>query len=487
MKMKHGDFSGSENNCQNMSNGLEPLKTSINEVRLNIKELVQKLEKNVSGLNASGISLDNIAKTSANIANEVATTAEQLAAGATNQVHNINSCSQNVDEITEASQQISSQINDINNIANDFSKIANSGKLDIENALSKVNEIKDSSELVSDQIVKLGTLGKEIGDIVDLINSIANQTNLLALNASIEAARAGEHGKGFAVVADEVKQLAEKSADAANQIKDMVKNIQLGAEKAVVLTDDSLNKVEAGVKAFALINSNFEKIYSNSQIIYNETNLICDAILTLSEKNTEVNTSMTNVAGITEVNAAAAQEISASTQEHSITTQQLELTTKEVLKMARNLTVSSFVFKTDDKPEIMFWNKDFFSNNLDIDYEHYKIVNYINTLYQMHLEKRPAKDLVKVSNELAEFTVNHFANEERIMEKYKYPDFNTHKKIHNDMYAKLKMFAEALNSGKANTNEEFLEFLTQWLTKHILKEDIRMASYLRSKGVIELT
>jgi len=103
--------------------------------------------------------------------------------------------------------------------------------------------VTDSSVLISE----LNARGEEIGNVIGVINDIAEQTNLLALNAAIEAARAGEQGRGFAVVADEVRTLAGRTSEATQEISQAVEKIQHDTSKSVQSMDSVKTQVDGGV------------------------------------------------------------------------------------------------------------------------------------------------------------------------------------------------------------------------------------------------
>jgi twitching motility protein PilJ len=109
-----------------------------------------------------------------------------------------------------------------------------------------MNTIRETIQETSKRIKRLGESSQEIGNIVELINDIAEQTNILALNASIQASMAGEAGRGFAVVADEVQRLAERAATATKQIEGLVRTIQTDTNEAVVSMERSTTDVVGG-------------------------------------------------------------------------------------------------------------------------------------------------------------------------------------------------------------------------------------------------
>ncbi len=150
---------------------------------------------------------------------------------------------------------------------------------------------------VVDTMEAINTSSRKIFDIIGVIDGIAFQTNILALNAAVEAARAGEQGRGFAVVASEVRSLAQRSAEAAKEIKTLISN--------------SVEKVDVGTAQVAQAGATMEEIVTGIQRVANIVGEIASASREQSAGIAQINQSVTHLDGVTQQNAALVEETSA--------------------------------------------------------------------------------------------------------------------------------------------------------------------------------
>ena len=174
-----------------------------------------------------------------------------------------------VGALSDASQRQSSEIADVSEAVNEMAvsidmvsydaaesssvaersvDIASNGAVVVHNTIDGMDKIRGQIQETAKRIKRLGESSQEIGDIVALINDIADQTNILSLNAAIQASMAGDAGKGFAVVADEVQRLAERSGAAAKQISALVKMIQSDTNEAVSSMEQTTAEVVQGTR-----------------------------------------------------------------------------------------------------------------------------------------------------------------------------------------------------------------------------------------------
>jgi methyl-accepting chemotaxis protein len=161
---------------------------------------------------------------------------------------------------------------------------------------------------------------RKIVDIISVIDGIAFQTNILALNAAVEAARAGEQGRGFAVVAGEVRNLAQRSAAAAKEIKHLI--------------DDSVEKVEGGSKLVAQAGQTMDEIVTSIKRVTDIMSEITAASSEQSQGIEQVNTAITQMDEVTQQNAALVEEAAAAAE--------------SLEEQAQNLAVSVGTFKVDE-------------------------------------------------------------------------------------------------------------------------------------------
>lgn len=185
--------------------------------------------------------------------NDVSSAANMLDSAAEHMATGVEEAAMQVNSVAAASEEMSKTTSEIAHncvVAVKSSEKANgsasSGEKIIQETIQVMNRINNRVKESAEIIKNLGVRSDQIGEIVGLINDVADQTNLLALNAAIEAARAGEHGRGFAVVADEVRKLAERTSDATKEIRGTIQSMQSETKKAVISMEDGVNDVGQG-------------------------------------------------------------------------------------------------------------------------------------------------------------------------------------------------------------------------------------------------
>ena len=193
--------------------------------------------------------VSRITETSQEVAQYTATTqsiTNQLAEASEHQAQEIAGASAAINEMALSIDQVSANAEESAVVAERSVQIAANGADVVHRSIEGMDTIREQIQETSKRIKRLGESSQEIGNIVALINDIADQTNILALNAAIQASMAGEAGRGFAVVADEVQRLAERSASATKQIEGLVKTIQTDTNEAVISMEQTTAEVVRG-------------------------------------------------------------------------------------------------------------------------------------------------------------------------------------------------------------------------------------------------
>jgi methyl-accepting chemotaxis protein len=195
------------------------------------------------------------------------------------------------------------------------SETATKGKTIVDTTADDMGRIAQITQEAASTIEELGKSSAQIGEIVAVINGIADQTNLLALNAAIEAARAGEQGRGFAVVADEVRKLAERTSQATKDIAQRIKSIQAASKDSVNAISRASSEVESGVGLAKEASLSMDSIVEASSGAGDIVQRIAAATEQQSTATEEVTQSMENISDITKKAAGSTNDIKLSADE----------------------------------------------------------------------------------------------------------------------------------------------------------------------------
>lgn len=240
---------------------------------------IEKLKEVISEIRAASVTLSSGAA-------EIATGNADLSKRTEEQASSLEETASSMEEMTSVVKQGAENSKNANDLAQTAKGKANEGGVVVQRAINAMEEINKSS--------------KEIADIIGVIEEIAFQTNLLALNAAVEAARAGEQGRGFAVVAGEVRNLAQRSADASKEIKDLIRN--------------SETKVSEGSN---LVNESGKTLADIEEAVIKVSAMIADISSGAEEQTSgieQVNTAVAQMDEMTQQNAALVEEASASSE-----------------------------------------------------------------------------------------------------------------------------------------------------------------------------
>lgn len=286
-KIANGDLTvriaySSKDEIGKLAAALDKMVLALKEIANNIERDSQTVKQEASQVAAAS--------------EEVSATVEELTAQVDSVNSNVNNASAAIEEMTSGIEEVAASAQNVAHAsqklseeAQKVSQLANEGQKAILSITDVIVQTREKADVTFQIVEKLSESAKNIGEIVDTINSIAEQTNLLALNAAIEAARAGEAGRGFAVVADEIRKLAEESKQATQNIANILRGI----------VDSSMKASEATKETVEIVN----KAYTESDLVKSQFEQILQSIVRMSQ--------------MTENLAASAQEQSAAAEEMS--------------------------------------------------------------------------------------------------------------------------------------------------------------------------
>lgn len=298
-EVTQGDFT---KNIAVSDAALQELAISLNKLIFGMREFLGQLHENAGQLGGAGGDLHGTASTALAVIEGAAVAQGQLdegikeqsrivdeatdkvrslteaiatvAASAEEQTRSLDETALSVSNMASSIEQVTAQVDSLSSISTETSQTAKRGGTAIGTIVDGMATIRTTISALGEDIRQLGSNSAQIGDIVKVIDRIAEQTNLLALNAAIEAARAGEHGRGFAVVASEIRKLADGSVQATKEIAAHISSTQTVIAEVVTAMEKLTGRVEDSVNSTSSASGALQEIVS--------------AVLTSNQQITEI-------------------------------------------------------------------------------------------------------------------------------------------------------------------------------------------------------
>ncbi|WP_053955744.1 methyl-accepting chemotaxis protein [Inediibacterium massiliense] len=303
--------------------GISILGENLNQMAQNLYHTGITVNEMVEKLSDASEQLEIISKQTTDTIHQVSNSMNEIAEATEGQAQESENGAWQANELSQKINEISKLIYNLNKEFTETTTLNEKGVSSIQRLGQRSEETAQSEKKVNTVIMDMAQSINSIGMVIETIGSIAEQTNLLALNASIESARAGEAGKGFAVVAEEIRKLAEESAHAAEEIKDLIKAIESKSAHAVESIKNNHEIFKEQIDSVQETESIIHQVTQKVQLLFTDMKKIKTFNEEMVVQKEKMVMSMEKISQSSQQISAGTEEVSASAEETLSTMEQL--------------------------------------------------------------------------------------------------------------------------------------------------------------------
>ncbi len=324
---------------------------AINKMLDSLTELTRHISDTAMKVLQSSLNMYKLSDQVNESTNDIAGSFDYVNVGVAKQLDMIEQMLRTINDMASSSEVIAKYAREAEEFENRSNFNAQKGGKVVKETIEKLKNIFEKMERSTDQVVKFGHITERIGTIVEVISSIAKQTNILALNASIEASKAGEAGKGFSSVVTDIKSMSEDSKNAATQITELLQEVEIESNKAVISMKESSDEINEGRKMLTLTDSTLENIID----LVTEASRKVSKISALTDshlvKTKEIVSYVNDVARLSEENKNATENIASTSEDQRLSIEEMSESAQQLYNLSEELTQHMSKFKIDGDRE----------------------------------------------------------------------------------------------------------------------------------------